>query len=230
MPKKTIKSDYSRECPKCEKTLYYATYRNLQRAIQNNRHCNTCRRLSPEQRKKMSETNLRRGILPPLTTKEYMASRNYKFFKNCPRCNTQMKYTTQWRLVESIRKGTLCIRCRAIVSDAGKYRITSEAVKKMRATKAGFVSWEEYLIMYPIKKQYKAEVWRHTYKQSLNELENYDKRGRMGVEGAYQIDHIISVDEGFKKGISAEKIGHISNIQILPWKENLEKSNKTVDK
>lgn len=226
MPKKTMKSDYSRLCPKCGETLYYSGSKNLQRAIDNGRPCNTCRVMSDEQKQKIRETNIRKGIKPPKTTKEFLRNRDYKFFKDCPRCGEQMKYTSQWRLNKSTKEGTMCKSCRAIVFDIGKNRLTDVGIKKMRATKAGFLSWEEYLERYPIKKQYKADVWRHTYKQPLNELKNYDKRGRMGVEGAYQIDHIISVDEGFKKGIAAEVIGHISNIQILPWEENLEKSNK----
>ncbi|MHA2254230.1 MAG: hypothetical protein ACXAD7_28035 [Candidatus Kariarchaeaceae archaeon] len=226
MPKKTEYSEYSRKCPKCGKTLYYSGSRNLRRAIENGRPCNTCRRISSEQRQKIRETNIRKGIRPPRTTKDFLKSREYKFFKDCPRCGAEMKYTTEWRFNRSKERELMCKSCRAIVFNLNKNLVKDGSIEKMRATKAGFSSWEEYLEKYPIKKQYKADVWRHTYKQPLNELENYDKRGRMGVEGAYQIDHIISVDEGFKKGIPAEKIGHISNIQILPWEENLRKSNK----
>lgn len=229
MPKKTIKSDYSRLCPKCKKVLYYSDSRNLQRAIDNGRPCNTCRRISPEQRQKIKETNIRKGIKPPKRTKEFMANEVKKFFIDCPRCGETMGYTTEGRRDYVNKMGFLCKSCTMIVyKRTWEYRIKDKDIKKMRATKAGFSSWEEYLEKYPLKKQYKADVWRYTYQQPLNELENYDKRGRMGVKGAYQIDHIISVDEGFKKGISAEKIGNISNIEMLPWKENLRKSNKEV--
>lgn len=225
MPKKTEFSEWSRKCPnpKCNKTLYYSCELNLARAIRNGRSCNTCRRLSSEQKQKIRETNLRKGIKPPIRDR---SKEVHTHFRDCPRCDKEIGHVSKERRDGAQEKGTLCGSCTAIVYDIGKNRTTDASIKKMRATKAGFSSWEEYLEKYPIKKQYKADVWRHTYKQPLGELENYDKRGRMGVKGAYQIDHIISVDEGFKKGISAEVIGNILNIQMLPWKENLTKSNK----
>lgn len=49
------------------------------------------------------------------------------------------------------------------------------------------------------------------------------KLGKAGIKGAYQIDHIISVRQGFEKGIAVEKIAHPNNLQILPWLENIRK-------
>jgi hypothetical protein len=46
------------------------------------------------------------------------------------------------------------------------------------------------------------------------------------VDGAYQLDHITSISEGFSKNISPEVIADMSNLRMLPWKENLLKSNK----
>lgn len=45
-------------------------------------------------------------------------------------------------------------------------------------------------------------------------------RTKCGVLGGYQIDHKISVKEGFDKGIPSYEIGCVSNLQMLPWKEN----------
>ena len=47
--------------------------------------------------------------------------------------------------------------------------------------------------------------------------------GKCGIEGAYQIDHIISVREGFEKGLSVESISSKENLQMLPWLENIQK-------
>lgn len=70
-------------------------------------------------------------------------------------------------------------------------------------------------------KTYKARVHAITRSQDISILENSDKpRGLCGVEGAYQLDHIISITHGFKNGISPEVIGNIKNLQFLPWKEN----------
>ena len=84
--------------------------------------------------------------------------------------------------------------------------ISSDAIKKMRATKAGFKNWEEYVEKYPKKQFYKREVWRYTYQNPLDTLDNWDKRGKCGVEGAYQLDHIVSINEGWSNKILAEEI------------------------
>ena len=45
-------------------------------------------------------------------------------------------------------------------------------------------------------------------------------RTRCGVEGGYQLDHRMSVKEGFEKKIPACEIAHINNLQMMPWKAN----------
>ena len=62
------------------------------------------------------------------------------------------------------------------------------------------------------------------YGQEINP-ENH-RRGRCGVEGAWQLDHIISIKYGFENNISAEEISKKENLRMLPWKENLSKSSK----
>lgn len=42
-----------------------------------------------------------------------------------------------------------------------------------------------------------------------------------GVEGGWQLDHIIPIKERFEKGISPEEASVLSNLRMLPWKENL---------
>lgn len=49
------------------------------------------------------------------------------------------------------------------------------------------------------------------------------KRTRCGVAGGYQLDHKISVKEGFDKKLPIEQIAHIDNLQMLPWQENRQK-------
>lgn len=89
------------------------------------------------------------------------------------------------------------------------------------AHKLGFNTYRSYQKSLPKWKLYKTKVRRITEQQSLHTLKNFDKRGRAGTKGAYQVDHKISIYEGFKKGISANIIGCIENLQMLPWKENL---------
>lgn len=79
----------------------------------------------------------------------------------------------------------------------------------------------------PNKRQfdmYKREVYQETKKHDLSVLENFDKpRGLCGVPGAYQLDHIISMKYGFENSIPASVIGHVSNLQFIPWEENRQK-------
>ena len=48
-------------------------------------------------------------------------------------------------------------------------------------------------------------------------------RGKSGTTNAYQLDHIISVKQGFEQGISIEKMSSKENLQMLPWLENNQK-------
>ena len=52
---------------------------------------------------------------------------------------------------------------------------------------------------------------------------NFEKRGKMGVDSAYNLDHKYSIIEGFKNNVPPQTIGHIANLEMLPWKDNLSK-------
>jgi hypothetical protein len=45
-------------------------------------------------------------------------------------------------------------------------------------------------------------------------------RTTCGVPGGYQLDHRVSVKEGFEKKISVHEIASINNLQMLPWQAN----------
>ena len=46
------------------------------------------------------------------------------------------------------------------------------------------------------------------------------KRTLCGVDGGYQLDHIMSIKDGFDKNIPSRDIASTKNLQMLPWKEN----------
>jgi len=74
---------------------------------------------------------------------------------------------------------------------------------------------------------YKSRVEGYQRKQDLSSLENIDKpRTLCGVEGGWQLDHIIPIKYGFDNNIPPELIADISNLQMLPWKDNRTKSDK----
>lgn len=109
---------------------------------------------------------------------------------------------------------------------AGK-RLSDSLTKEQRlqgiATRLGYETYEEYEATLSDWEKYKNEVIRITNSQPLWLLENHDKRGPSGQEGAYQVDHIYSKYKGFKNGVPASIIGHIDNLVMLPWKENRDK-------
>lgn len=84
-------------------------------------------------------------------------------------------------------------------------------------------TYAEFMKQLPKWKAYREQVRSITNQQPIHALENYEKRGKAGINGAYQIDHRYSVIEGFKNGIDPNIIGHITNLQMLPWRDNLKK-------
>jgi hypothetical protein len=94
------------------------------------------------------------------------------------------------------------------------------------ARRNGYDTYQDYLDSLPEWKKYKINVWRITNQQQINTLEHFDKRGVNGQDGAYTLDHIISIKKGFIENISPEIIGNINNLQMLPWEENITKGWK----
>ena len=165
----------------------------------------------------------------------YPKSRRVKYTKSkwkleCPDCGVIRYFARKDNLQVALNNNTVCESCSTTKKVRGAaLGLKGESLKSMRATKAGFKNWEEYKQKYPKKKAYINEVHKLTRKQPLHLLHNYSKlkenTGAMGTEGAYQIDHIKSIDWGWKNGIPAHKIAQLSNIQIIKWEENLQKSN-----
>lgn len=70
---------------------------------------------------------------------------------------------------------------------------------------------------------YKNKVWYITNKQDIENLKNYNKRGRAGIKGSYNLYHKISIKYGFDNNISEKIIGQLDNLQMLSWEENYSK-------
>ena len=73
--------------------------------------------------------------------------------------------------------------------------------------------------------RYKSIVLYLTEKQRSAITTGY-KTGVAGVAGAYHIDHIYSILQGYKDNVSPLLIGSKSNLQMLPWHDNLSKHGK----
>jgi hypothetical protein len=122
------------------------------------------------------------------------------------------------------------------VSNSGKNNywfgknLTANHKRKMVLSRFGFSSYKEYRDSIPKKKRYRQDVLIETH-TSLREnprLKNFSKRGRSGVDGAYQLDHIISIDDGFRKHIEPKRIGAYKNLRMIPWRENASKNRSSL--
>ena len=126
-------------------------------------------------------------------------------------------YTNRWS-----RYDQYCGKCRTTQSLIGNVYGSSNKGKRLPN-----MSGENHPRWNPNKDEfalYRSKVAAITRLQDINLLEHSDKpRGLCGVDGAYQLDHIISVKCGFDNNISPEIIGAIGNLQFLPWKENRNK-------
>ena len=77
----------------------------------------------------------------------------------------------------------------------------------------------------PAYKKYAGLVHRLTkktyekYKHIINP--NDYPRTLCGIDDGWQLDHIVTIKEGFEKQIPAEKIAALDNLRMLPWKQNL---------
>ncbi|MAH43757.1 hypothetical protein CL614_08635 [archaeon] len=72
------------------------------------------------------------------------------------------------------------------------------------------------------RKLYYAQVWEVTESQSLNILENFDKRGWKN----HHLDHIFPIYRGYLQNISPKRVGNIKNLQFIPFEENLSKGSQ----
>lgn len=168
--------------------------------------------------------------------------------RKCPVCGKKLSYLRKGDMLYRERKSSSCGSCAKTGKNHpnyGKHR-SIETIEKISVSKTGksrppfSEKWIENLRKshlgeknhrfgkhgmfydcYDDWMRYKLDVRRITKKQPLFLLENFNKRGRAGIENAYQLDHIISVCDGFKRGITPEKIGNITNLRMIPWKENL---------
>ena len=74
-------------------------------------------------------------------------------------------------------------------------------------------------------RRYKNKVHKlseSTYKKYITQINPHSyKRTLCGVEGGYQLDHIIPVRICFESGVTPESASGVNNLRLLPWKENL---------
>jgi hypothetical protein len=65
---------------------------------------------------------------------------------------------------------------------------------------------------------------KKTYMIFKEEINPYNlPLGKCGIDGAHQIDHILTVRQGFEQGVSIEEMSAKENLQVIPWLDNVKK-------
>lgn len=228
--KQKRKKIWVRNCPLCGADVKHTSRSNRDLMQSLGKLCATCGRT------KMS--NGKRGKhIPHLDAwyeqqrKQGEKTRRRKWRYNCPKCGRKRVYSRKDGFVRASTNGTLCNSCSNIIyKKSWTYVITDEHIKKMAATKAGYETFEAYQSDLDQRKKYYRQVRKLTKQQPIHQLKNYNKlitnRGLNGTNGAYQLDHIIPVSRGYEQGLPPEKVADLTNLQIIPWKDNLLKSNR----
>jgi hypothetical protein len=223
-------TEWKRECPSCHTIKYYSNKRNWKRAVDTNTVCPKCHPGPTKETIKKIVSTLSKKTYPNRASNT-KKGKMLPFKRNCPSCSKELCYVNERTVDRANKQNAVCNSCSSkIYKKSWQYVVKDEHIKKMAAKKAGYETYEDYMKDLNNKKRYYREVRKITRKQDISMLENYDKmRGLCGIEGAYQLDHIIPVSVGYEKNIPAEKIGDISNLQIIPWKDNLLKSNLSLE-
>lgn len=208
---------YKRYCSNCDSTIEYINKKSFARGKREDNPCRKCysKEISKTIKRKLTSGEIK--IKPRRKDSEI-----YKqFHRNCPDCDNKMSYVSEETLKTAINKNTVCNSCSTYKYNKNwKNVIKPSHIKQMRASKAGFLNWDEYVKRYPDKQFYKREVWRLTNAQPLHLLEHNEKRGLCGINGAYQLDHIISINDGWEQKIDEEEISKFENLRCIPWKQN----------
>jgi hypothetical protein len=123
----------------------------------------------------------------------------------------------------------------------GLTKETDERVKKYANTQYGQLRIGNYITGkdHPNWNDSKSEYQEYSYKVMRLSEHNYKNnksiinpeglpRGKCGVDGVYQLDHIIPIHYGFINNIPVEIIADTSNLQMLSWESNRIKSNNVV--
>lgn len=140
----------------------------------------------------------------------------------CDQCNDDFERSYQNLMKQKLHLCYPCSRKRV-----GKIMDTSNTIKATRSRCGSkHPRWnpnKDELAKYKSKVQTLTKNTYKVYKGLINP--NDYPRTLCGVDGGYQLDHIISIKEGFEKNIPPYTIAHVNNLQMLPWKDNRSKGS-----
>lgn len=106
---------------------------------------------------------------------------------------------------------------------------TKEHYYKIFKSRYGY-DYEIYLENKNFYKKYYTEVKRLTrqnIKRYNNLFDNLDNLGVCGKENKFQVDHILSIKDGYLYNIPPTLIAHPTNLRVIRWEDNIKKGCKS---
>lgn len=199
---------YKRNCPNCNCIIEYKTKYNCRNAERDKRVCKKCMHVGKSQ-------------------KEIYGDRYDAIIEKRSKSLKKVNHWWHDKIAESRHKnGTY------ILTDSHKKKISEKSifsqsgkdhVRIKKILEEYDITYDEYLSNLSDFDRYKREVRLLTNKVDITLLENYEKRGVAGTEGAYHLDHKIEVSEGYVNGIPPHEIAKIENLHFIPWELNMKK-------
>lgn len=141
------------------------------------------------------------------------------WYKKCKMCNSDF-----WVVPSSDHRRVYCSRT-CMHSD-------KVYIDKLRSMNKSYMQSEEYKNTkrdpnLPSYKKYANQVRVLTEQVYVKHVDviNPDRRVRTlcGVQDGWQLDHIKSIKKCYNEGMSVEQASDASNLQMIPWKDNLAK-------
>lgn len=158
----------------------------------------------------VSRTRKRLGIIVPLGAKlgRPCPARVRKETRTCAHPDCSNTFT----VIPSKVRLYCCHRCHSLTLDNSHLQSPEVLKKRTKDTT-------------PAYKRYKALVHRlsgYNYTKNIDIINpNRYNRTLCGVADGWQLDHIIPIKECYEKGMTAEEASSLSNLRMLPWRDNL---------
>jgi hypothetical protein len=225
-------TEHSRQCPSCNNTIYHVSEKRLKAALKKPGRCSKCaqRGISKGKGRKQSRGHIeKRAAAVSLYRKGKTYGEIYGEDKGreiAKEHSIKMKgrkrpeFSEEWK--ENMSNSRKTSKVYKAFMNSKEYKEKRRAINAARFYN---ISLEEWYSQVPEKKLYYLKVLSITRQQELHTLEHYEKRGNYKTNG-YHLDHIYPISLGFKNNIPPETVGDITNLQYIPWRDNLQKSNK----
>lgn len=129
--------------------------------------------------------------------------------------------------IQKRRKETLLLKygvTSLMLLDEYKENI-QKAAEKYRIESGKYIPKEKQLEFGLYKRRVYSRT-KHTAKKKFGE--SCSLIGRCGVDGAFQIDHLYTLKDGFINNVHPSILSHPCNLQLIPWLENDKKSESSI--